>query len=89
MSPNAALLLKFKNADTENTVTRATVRKMSAALGFNDTQLVQYALARLRAEVLPAYKADDGPLSATALKKLKKLTDQKGYKPTRSLLPGL
>lgn len=86
---NAALLLKFKNSDTENTVTRATVRKMSAALGFNDTQLVQYALARLRAEVLPAYEADDGPLPATTIKKLKKLADQKAYKPTRSLLPGL
>ena len=86
---NAALLLKFKNSDTENTVTRATVRKMSAVLGFNDTQLVHYALARLRAEVLPAYEADDGLLSATTIKKLKKLTDQKAYKPTRSLLPGL
>ena len=36
-------------------------------------QLVQYALARLRAEVLPAYEADDGPLSAATIKKLKKL----------------
>lgn len=50
-----ALLLKFKGVDTANSVTRATMKKMSEALGFNDTQLVQYALARLRAEVLPAY----------------------------------
>lgn len=87
--PNTALLLKFKDADTANTVTRATVRRMSEALGFNDTQVVQYALARLRSEVLPAYEADDGPLSASAIRQLKKLADQSDYQPTRSLLPGL
>ena len=89
MPDSAALLLKFKDVETANSVTRATVKKMSKALGFNDTQLVQYALARLRAEVLPAYEADEGPLSAKTLGKLKKLSDQTGYKPSRSLLPGL
>lgn len=87
--PTSALLLKFKDTDTANTVTRTTVRKMSAALGFNETQLVQYALARLRAEVLPAYEADEGALSASTMKHLKKLADQSDYTPTRSLLKGL
>lgn len=86
---STALLLKFKDTDTANSVTRATVRRMSATLGFNETQLVQYALARLRAEVLPAYEADEGALSASTMKHLKKLADQSGYVPTRALLPGL
>jgi len=86
---SSALLVKFKDADTANSVTRATLKKMSDVLGFNDTQLVQYALARLRAEVLPAYEADEGPLSVATIKKIKKLADQEGFKPTRSLLPGL
>jgi hypothetical protein len=85
----SALLLKFKEVDTANTVTRATLKKMSEVLGFNDTQLVQYALAQLRAQVLPAYEADEGALSATTVKKLRKLVDEAGYKPDRSLLPGL
>ena len=84
-----ALLLKFKDENTAHTVTRKTVREMSRTLGFNETQLVQYALAKLRAEVLPAYAPDDGAVPQTVIRHIRKAVDQTGYRPTRSLLPGL
>lgn len=45
------LMVNFKE-DTLTTVSRATVRTLSDKLGFNDTQTVLYALARLRDEVI-------------------------------------
>ena len=44
-------MVNFKE-DTLTTVSRATVRTLSEKLGFNDTQTVLYALARLRDEVI-------------------------------------
>jgi hypothetical protein len=44
-------MLNFKE-DTLTTVSRATVRTLSEKLGFNETQTVLYALARLRDEVV-------------------------------------
>ena len=48
---SAALLLKFKD-DTLATVSRASVKVMAKKLGFNETQVAHYALARLRDELL-------------------------------------
>jgi len=49
-------MLNFKE-DTLTTVSRATVRTLSDKLGFNETQTVLYALARLRDEVNVAQAA--------------------------------
>lgn len=45
-----ALLLKFKD-DTLATVSRSSVKVMARKLGFNETQVAHYALARLREEL--------------------------------------
>lgn len=45
-----ALLLKFKD-DTLATVSRGSVKFMARKLGFNETQVLHYALARLREEL--------------------------------------
>ncbi len=52
---STALLLKFKD-DTLATVSRSSVKVMAKKLGFNETQVAHYALARLREELLA--KAD-------------------------------
>lgn len=84
-----AMLVKFKEADSLNSVTRKTLREMARTLGFNDTQVVQYALARLRTEVLPAYQPDDGPVPVAMIRHIRKTVDQAHYTPTRSLIPGV
>lgn len=51
------LVLNFKE-DTLTTVSRPALRAMAKRLGFNETQTVLYALARLREEVLVAREAE-------------------------------
>ena len=84
-----ALKLQFKQGETLNTVSRGTLKKLASHLGFNETQTVQYALARLREEVIPAYAPDAPDLSAQALQFVRESVSQDDYVPTRSLLDGL
>lgn len=51
------LVLNFKQ-DTLTTISRDALRTMSKRLGFNETQTVLFALARLRDEVLTETPAD-------------------------------
>lgn len=84
-----ALLLKFKDTDTLNSVARTTVKQMARIMGFNESQVIQLALAKLRSEVIPAYLPDDGAVSQAMIRHLRKMEDQENYKPTRSLFPGV
>jgi hypothetical protein len=85
------LLMKFKDKDTPNTVTRGSVKAMAEILGFNETQLINYALAKLREQVMPTMPEPAPDLSPAALKAIRKRfeTSETGYTPTRSLLDGL
>ncbi len=85
------LLLKFKDKDTPNTVTRKTVKAMAERLGFNETQLINYALARLREDVMPTLPDDAPELSARAMKAIRARYGHldAGYRPTSSLIEGL
>lgn len=83
------LLLKFRPKDSRFGVSRRTVRKMAGMLGLTETETALLALANMRDSMIPAYPADDGPLSQRQMAALKKLSPQSGYKPTRSLFEGL
>ena len=89
MATSDALLLNFKAGETRNTVSRKTVKKLAGILGFNETQVALYALAKLREELIPAYAADAPELTMKAIKTIRSQVNQVNYKPTRSLLPGL
>jgi hypothetical protein len=89
MAATKALLLNFKSGETRNTVSRETVKSMATVLGFNETQVAMYALARLREEVLPAYAPDDHELSAKSIRAIRATARQDGYEPTRTLIKGL
>lgn len=85
------LLMKFKDKDTPNTVTRKTVKAMASKLGFNETQLINYALAQLREVVLPVVPDDAPELSAKAMKAIRARYGhlESEYQPTSSLIEGL
>jgi hypothetical protein len=68
MTTTDSLLLKFRAKDTRQGVTRSTLKAIAAELDATETQVVHMALSKLAEEVLPAYEADDGPLSAKDLK---------------------
>ena len=72
--PTAAdsLLLKFRSQNTRFGVTRETVKALASELDTTETQVVHLALSRLAEEMLPAYEADEGPLTAAQLAMVRK-----------------
>ena len=67
-----SLLLKFRAKNTRFGVTRDTVKALASELDTTETQVVHMALSKLAEEMLPAYEADDGPLTAGQLASLRK-----------------
>ena len=77
MSTSASsLLLKFRAHDTQFGVTRETVKALAAHFDLSETQVVHMALSRMAQNELPAYEADDGPLSPAEVKSLGKIASQ-------------
>ena len=80
-SRSDALLLQFKQ-DTLATVSRGSVKRMAKILGFNETQVLHYAAARLRQELAAnstslevrgaASEDDYPPLTAEQLETIRK-----------------
>lgn len=69
-----SMLLKFKRKDSPLGVQKATVKQMANLLGFNETDVVHYALSKLAKEIIPAYELDDGALSESEINKIRKLS---------------
>lgn len=61
------LLLGFRDKDSAFGVTRETLQLLSKELDVSETAVIHIAIARLAKDVLPAYEADDGGLSAEEL----------------------
>jgi hypothetical protein len=81
------LLLCFRLTDTQNGISRATVRKLAERLGFTgEAQVIHYALRKLAKEVLPAYEADDGELMPKQLATIRKEIPQGRAKSVKSSL---
>jgi hypothetical protein len=65
------LLLKFRAKTTAYGVTRETLKAVAAELDTTETMVIHLAVSRFAKEVLPAYDADDGPLTAPYLEWLR------------------
>ena len=68
-----SMLLKFKRKDSPLGVQKATVKQMANLLGFNETDVVHYALSKLAKEIIPAYELDEGALTESEIKKIRML----------------
>jgi hypothetical protein len=73
------LLLKFRAKSTPYGVTRETLKALAAELDTTETMVIHLAISRFAKEVLPAYEADEGPLSPPYFAWLKDVA--KGQKP--------
>jgi hypothetical protein len=71
---NSSLPLKFRKRDTQFGVTRETVKAMAERFDIFETEVVHMALSRLAKDELTAYQADDGPLTASDVKELRKVS---------------
>lgn len=66
------MLLKFRAKNTRFGVTRDTVKSLASELDTTETAVVHLALSKLATEMLPAYEADEGPLTARELAAVKR-----------------
>lgn len=64
---------RYRPADSATGVTRQTARRLAEQLGVDETQAIHLALRQLALKVLPQYEPDDGPLTATQVRQIKKL----------------
>lgn len=67
------LLLKFKSKDSPYGVTRETLKAVAEEMDVSETMAVHLALSRLARDVLPAYEADEGPLTVSDLARIRKV----------------
>ncbi len=63
----ASVLLKVRTRDTQFGVARQTVKARAARCDLSETEVVHTRMVKMG---LPAYEADDGPLSARDVKTL-------------------
>jgi hypothetical protein len=68
-----ATLLRYRDSDTAFGVTRATTTRLANTLGLTETQVIHVALAHFARQNLPAYEADDGPLTEEQMRVIDRL----------------
>jgi hypothetical protein len=67
------IAFRYRPGDSPAGVTRSTALRLASALGVDETQAIHLALHAMAARVLPQYEPDDGPLSASQMRQIKKL----------------
>jgi len=80
------IAFRYRATDSASGVTRETAKRIAERLGVDETQAIHRALHELATKVLPQYEADDGPLSATQLRQIKKCAPQGKKRTVRSSL---
>ena len=86
------LLLKFRGKDSAYGVRRETLKALAEELHVSETMAVHLAISRFARDVLPAYEADEGPLTSEYLAWLKRTAKERSPKGKvlrkQSLFPG-
>ena len=77
---------RYRAADSATGVTRATARRLAEQLGVDETQVIHLALHDMAAKLLPQYEADEGPLTTTQVRQIKKGAPQGKKRSVRSSL---
>jgi hypothetical protein len=80
------IAFRYRSIDSVTGVTRETAKKLAARLGVDETQAIHHALHELAVKLLPQYEADEGPLTATQLRQIRKRVPQRGNRSVRSSL---
>jgi antitoxin component of RelBE/YafQ-DinJ toxin-antitoxin module len=80
------IAFRYRGADSATGVTRKTAKRIAEQLGVDETQAIHLALHELAVKVLPQYEADDGALSATQMRQIRKRVPQGTKRSVRSSL---
>lgn len=80
------IAFRYRTVDSATGITRKTAKRLAEYLGVDETQAIHQALHELAIKVLPQYEADDGPLTATQIRQIKKRVPQDSKRSVRSSL---
>lgn len=80
------IAFRYRSIDSVTGVTRETAKKLAARLGVDETQAIHHALHELAVKLLPQYEADEGPLTATQLRQIRKRVPLGSNRSVRSSL---
>jgi hypothetical protein len=70
------IAFRYRPADSATGVTRDAAKRIAERLGVDETQAIDLALHDMAVRLLPQYDADEGPLTASQLRQIKKLAPQ-------------
>jgi hypothetical protein len=65
-----SLLVRFRDKDSRDGVTRRTLKKVASVLGLSETQAIHRALVEYAQRHIPRYEMDDGPLSSETYERI-------------------
>ena len=80
------IAFRYRPADSTTGVTRDTAKRLAERLGVDETQAIHLALRDMALKLLPQYEADEGPLTATQTRQIKKRVPQGKKRSVRSSL---
>ncbi|MEP7247549.1 MAG: hypothetical protein ABI885_28235 [Gammaproteobacteria bacterium] len=80
------MLFRLRGADSPNGISERTLKKLSEVLDMPETHVIHQALRKLADDFIPAYEADDGPVTDKTLNALKARVPQDRYKTVVSTL---
>ena len=84
--PKVQIAFRYRTVDSASGVTRKTVKRLAEYLGVDETQAIHQALHEVATKVLPQYEKDEGPLSASQVRQIKKRVPQGTKRSVRSSL---
>jgi len=87
MATGNNFLLRLRDRDTQNGVSRVTLARLADCMGLSETELIHKALVDCARTNLPQYEPDDGPLTARQHRRIAELTrdTRATYRETESL----
>lgn len=87
MATTKDFLLRLRDRDTQNGVSRVTLARLADRMGLSETELIHKALVDCARTNLPQYKPDDGPLTERQHRRIAALTraTRATYQETESL----
>lgn len=80
------IAFRYRALDSATGVTRETAKRLAERLGVDETQAIHIALHNMAAKLLPQYEADEGPLTASQVRQIKKRVPQGKKRSVRSSL---
>ncbi len=80
------IAFRYRAVDSATGVTRATAKRLAAELGVDETQAIHRALHELAAKILPQYEADDGALTASQLRAIRRAVPKRRMRSVRSTI---